>query len=153
MFRQIAGGYGAIVHGMKYPKVWGAIADHSGDAYFVICVLARLAEHAERARQVSSAKAQGRGLRCAPRVGPQGPRPGLDDGRGRRFLEKISEREKVDAEGHAFMNVCMAAAYDPTQTRRSASASHSTSKRANRSRAAGAPGAAAIPSSGLQIQE
>ena len=29
-----SGGYGAIIHGMKYPKVWGAIADHSGDACF-----------------------------------------------------------------------------------------------------------------------
>ena len=28
------GGYGAIIHGMKYAKYWGAVADHSGDAYF-----------------------------------------------------------------------------------------------------------------------
>ena len=33
-FGKSSGGYGAIVHGMKYPKTWGAIADHSGDAYF-----------------------------------------------------------------------------------------------------------------------
>src|SRR5450432_1130564 len=33
-FGKSSGGYGAIVHGMLYPKVWGAVADHSGDAYF-----------------------------------------------------------------------------------------------------------------------
>src|SRR5438105_12084841 len=33
-FGKSSGGYGAILHGMKYAKTWGAIADHSGDAYF-----------------------------------------------------------------------------------------------------------------------
>ena len=33
-FGKSSGGYGAIVHGMKYPQTWGAVADHSGDAYF-----------------------------------------------------------------------------------------------------------------------
>jgi hypothetical protein len=33
-FGKSSGGYGAIVHGMKHPETWGAIADHSGDAYF-----------------------------------------------------------------------------------------------------------------------
>ena len=33
-FGKSSGGYGAIVHGMLYSKHWGAIADHSGDAYF-----------------------------------------------------------------------------------------------------------------------
>src|SRR5271169_5428935 len=33
-FGKSSGGYGAILHGMKYPQHWGAIADHSGDAYF-----------------------------------------------------------------------------------------------------------------------
>ena len=33
-FGKSSGGYGAIIHGMKYAKYWGAIADHSGDAYF-----------------------------------------------------------------------------------------------------------------------
>src|SRR5918994_1631765 len=31
-FGKSSGGYGAIIHGMKYAKYWGAIADHSGDA-------------------------------------------------------------------------------------------------------------------------
>ncbi|HTM61624.1 MAG TPA: alpha/beta hydrolase-fold protein, partial [Burkholderiales bacterium] len=33
-FGKSSGGYGAIIHGMKYAKHWGAIANHSGDAYF-----------------------------------------------------------------------------------------------------------------------
>ncbi|MBL8511027.1 MAG: hypothetical protein JNM52_05210, partial [Betaproteobacteria bacterium] len=33
-FGKSSGGYGAIVHGMKYAKYWGAVASHSGDAYF-----------------------------------------------------------------------------------------------------------------------
>src|SRR5688572_4895561 len=33
-FGKSSGGYGAIMHGMKYAEHWGAIANHSGDAYF-----------------------------------------------------------------------------------------------------------------------
>jgi len=32
-----SGGYGALMLGMKYPKVFGALASHSGDAYFDYC--------------------------------------------------------------------------------------------------------------------
>ena len=38
-FGKSSGGYGAIVHGMKYPQSWGAIVNHSGDAYFDFCYL------------------------------------------------------------------------------------------------------------------
>ena len=33
-FGKSSGGYGAMVHGMRYASTWGAVADHSGDAYF-----------------------------------------------------------------------------------------------------------------------
>ncbi len=33
-FGKSSGGYGAMLHGMKYARYWGAIASHSGDAYF-----------------------------------------------------------------------------------------------------------------------
>jgi hypothetical protein len=33
-FGKSSGGYGAMIHGMKYPRCWGAVANHSGDAYF-----------------------------------------------------------------------------------------------------------------------
>src|SRR5690606_35607229 len=39
---------------------------------------------------------------------------GKDDGRIQRFLKKIWQAEKIStAEGHALMNLCMAATYDP----------------------------------------
>ena len=33
-FGKSSGGYGAMRMGMAYPEIWGAIANHSGDAYF-----------------------------------------------------------------------------------------------------------------------
>ena len=33
-FGKSSGGYGSIIHAMQYPESWGAIADHSGDAWF-----------------------------------------------------------------------------------------------------------------------
>jgi enterochelin esterase-like enzyme len=33
-FGKSSGGYGALIHGMKYSRYWGAIAIHSGDVYF-----------------------------------------------------------------------------------------------------------------------
>ncbi len=39
---------------------------------------------------------------------------GQDDGRIRRFLQSVWRKEKLSAaEGHAIMNLCMAATYDP----------------------------------------
>ena len=62
--------------------------------------------------------------RPARRSGPQPPprgsatgrrlARGLDDGRVQRFLEAVWKKPKLShAEGHAIMNVCMAATYDP----------------------------------------
>src|SRR4029077_14625441 len=36
-FGKSSGGYGAIIHGMRYPRYWGAVADHSGDGLFDLC--------------------------------------------------------------------------------------------------------------------
>jgi enterochelin esterase-like enzyme len=33
-FGKSSGGYGAMIHAMRYAQHWGAIADHSGDALF-----------------------------------------------------------------------------------------------------------------------
>jgi hypothetical protein len=39
---------------------------------------------------------------------------GRDDGRVQRFLDAVWKKEKLSlAEGHAIMNLCMAATYDP----------------------------------------
>ncbi|MDA2933666.1 esterase family protein [Acidobacteria bacterium AH-259-D05] len=36
-FGKSSGGYGAIIHGLRRPDVWGAVACHSGDMYFDYC--------------------------------------------------------------------------------------------------------------------
>lgn len=111
-FGKSSGGYGAMVHGMKYPHVWGAIANHSGDAYFELVygrdwpsTLTELAKYRRPAfkagRYDAAAMTRGTGR-------------GLDDGRVRRFLESIWRKPRMSStEGHALMSLCMAASYDP----------------------------------------
>jgi enterochelin esterase-like enzyme len=90
-FGKSSGGYGAMIHGMKYPKTWGAIADHSGDAYFDFVygcdwpnTLNELAKYKGKADRVGA------------------------------FLKAVWKKEKLStAEGHCLMNLCMAATYDP----------------------------------------
>src|SRR5947207_8039379 len=86
-FGKSSGGYGAIVHGMKYPKTWGAIADHSGDSYFEFVyghdwpnTLNELAKY----RPVP-AKPGEIDIRRLER----GADEGFDDGRVRNFLEAV----------------------------------------------------------------
>jgi S-formylglutathione hydrolase FrmB len=91
-FGKSSGGYGAMIHGMKYPRTWGAVANHSGDAYFDFVywhdwpnTLNELARH-----------------------------KGKGDARIRAFLKAVWRKEKLShPEGHALMNLCMAATYDP----------------------------------------
>src|SRR5438445_1543230 len=74
-FGKSSGGYGAMLHGMKYASTWGAIADHSGDAYFDFVywhdwpnTLTELAKYRARRQKPGrydaprAAKAAGRGL-------------------------------------------------------------------------------------------
>jgi len=111
-FGKSSGGYGAIVHGMKYPKTWGAVADHSGDAYFDFVywhdwpnTLNELAKY--RARPARNGPCDVRGME-------KGADRGRDDGRVRRFLEAVWAKPKLGmAEAHCIMNLCMAATYDP----------------------------------------
>jgi hypothetical protein len=113
-FGKSSGGYGAIIHGMKYARHWGAIADHSGDAYFEVVyghdwpnTLNELAKYRTPKRAAGPYDA----LREA---GDERLADGCDDGRVRRFLDALWRKEKLShAEGHAIMNVCMAATYDP----------------------------------------
>ncbi len=109
-FGHSSGGYGAIVHGMKYPKVWGAVANHSGDAYFDFVyrnawpqTLDVLARHARPRREEGPINVLARQRACAE---------GLDDGRVQRFLESFWVGIKPNAID-TLMNVCMAASYDP----------------------------------------
>src|SRR6186713_981892 len=112
-FGKSSGGYGAIIHGMKYAGTWGAIADHSGDAYFDFVywhdwpnTLNELAKY--RARPVKQPGV------FDVRKAEKGAANGRDDGRVRRFLEHVWRKPKLTmAEGHTIMNLCMAATYDP----------------------------------------
>ena len=112
-FGKSSGGYGAIIHGMKYASTWGAIADHSGDAYFDFVywhdwpnTLNELAKY--RPRKVATpGKFDVRKLE-------KGVDKGRDDGRVRKFLDTVWKKDKMTlAEGHAIMNLCMSATYDP----------------------------------------
>ena len=113
-FGKSSGGYGAIVHGMKYARYWGAIANHSGDAYFDFVywhdwpnTLNELSKHRAPKRTPGRYDA----LRESRR---KGLAEGRDDGRIRRFLESVWKKEKLSgAETHCIMNLCMAATYDP----------------------------------------
>ncbi len=113
-FGKSSGGYGSILHGMKYAKYWGAVAGHSGDAYFdfvywhdwpnTLNELAKYRLPRRRAGRYDALKESRR----------KGLNDGKDDGRIARFLKSVWSRDKVSgAETHAIMNLCMAATYDP----------------------------------------
>ena len=110
VFGKSSGGYGAMIHGMKYARYWGAIGNHSGDAYFdfvyqaewpgVLTSLQRFASPALKAGQRRTVASQSK--------------PGIDDGRIARFLDYCWTHEKLSgADITSLMMVCMAATYDP----------------------------------------
>ena len=113
-FGKSSGGYGAMIHGMKYGRYWGAIADHSGDAYFDFVywhdwpnTLNELAKYRRSKRKPGPYDA-------AAAAGAKGLAEGVDDGRIAGFLAHAWSKEKLSAaEGHCLMNLCMAATYDP----------------------------------------
>jgi S-formylglutathione hydrolase FrmB len=111
-FGKSSGGYGAIVHGMKYPKYWGAVANHSGDAYF---------DFVYRSDWPNTLDELAKYRRPKPRPGrykfdkaTPAATAGLDDGRVKRFLAAFWEKNKPGgAEIMCLMNLAMAASYDP----------------------------------------
>jgi hypothetical protein len=113
-FGKSSGGYGAIIHAMKYAKYWGAVADHSGDAGFELLygsdwpnTLDELSRHRVPRRRPGPYDAR-------REAGRRGLDQGFDDGRIARFLKSVWKKEKLsNAEVHCIMNLCMAATYDP----------------------------------------
>ena len=100
-FGKSSGGYGAIIHGMKYPQHWGAVADHSGDAYFDFVYWHdwpnTLDELAKYRRAAAQAPAAYDALRRRRR---RGSPTGCDDGRVARFLEaRVEQGEALDGGG------------------------------------------------------
>ena len=114
-FGKSSGGYGAMLHGMKYARHWGAIANHSGDACFDFIYRCDWPNTLnELARYRRPARKAGRVAPPRDTAAERGLREGLDDGRARRFLDAFWRKHKVSgAEVHAIMNLCMAATYDP----------------------------------------
>ncbi len=114
-FGKSSGGYGAIVHGMRYSDSWGAIANHSGDAYFDFVyrsdwprTLTHLGEFRPRPRE------GGRYTDGASKTREQALRRGMDDGRVKAFLDHIWHKEKPSGdEIMTLMLIAMAATYDP----------------------------------------
>jgi len=111
-FGKSSGGYGAILHGMKYTRYWGAVANHSGDAYFdfvygadwpnTLDELAKFRRPPRVAGKIDVAELSAETGR------------GLDDGRVKRFLESVWKKPQLgSADVHCLMNLAMAASYDP----------------------------------------
>lgn len=109
-FGHSSGGYGAMVHAMRYPGCWGAIANHSGDAYFdfvyrlawpqTLNTLARYAEPHRTPGPINVADLE------------HASREGMDDGRVANFLDAFRAARKA-RDVDALMNIAMAASYDP----------------------------------------
>lgn len=88
IFGKSSGGYGAMVHGMKYADIWGAIACHSGDMAFD---LVYKADFPKTAMQLA-----GYG------------------GNIRAFLDRLAGKRKLSGNDmHHLMVLAMAATYDP----------------------------------------
>ena len=102
-FGKSSGGYGALLHGMYYPKAWGAIASHSPDCLFDFVyrsdwpgVLTHLQRWANKIVKHAQTK------------------PGQDDGRVAAFLDYCWQQEKLSGQDiTSLMLLCMAATYDP----------------------------------------
>jgi enterochelin esterase-like enzyme len=113
-FGKSSGGYGAMMHAMRYTKHWGAIGNHSGDAHFEFVyrsdwpnTLDELAKHRTPKRRAGEYDAR-------REAGRRGLDAGRDDGRIARFFRNVWKKEKLtSAESHCIMNLCMAATYDP----------------------------------------
>jgi S-formylglutathione hydrolase FrmB len=112
-FGKSSGGYGAIIHGMTYSQHWGAIADHSGDAYFDFVYWHDWPNTLNELTKYRLPKRRPGRFDVLAASARKGLAEGLDDGRVKRFLEAVWGKEKLSgAEGHCIMNVCMAATYD-----------------------------------------
>jgi len=111
-FGKSSGGYGAMLHGMKYARYWGAIANHSGDAYFDFIYRSDWPNTLDELSKFRRPRYSERRVDIARET--TGRSPGIDDGRVVRFLEHIwSKNQLTNAELHCLMNLAMAATYDP----------------------------------------
>jgi S-formylglutathione hydrolase FrmB len=113
-FGKSSGGYGAILHGMKYPKTWSAVASHSGDAGFDFVYWADWPNTLNELARFRVPKRKPGPYDAQREASRKGLAEGLDDGRIKRFLAHVWKKEKLSMkEAMCIMNLCMAATYDP----------------------------------------
>ena len=111
-FGKSSGGYGALIQGMQYAKYWGAIASHSGDAYFDFVYMHDWPNSLTELMKYRKVKRAPGAINVAKEE--RGAALGRDDGRVKKFLETIWKKEKLsENEGHTLMMMAMAASYDP----------------------------------------
>ena len=111
-FGKSSGGYGALVHAMKYSKYWSAIASHAGDCGFELLyrpdwagALDTLARYRSGRRREGSFEVK----RSVDAIGE-----GIDDGRVQRFLAAFAKKgHPGGSEIMCQMMLGMCATYDP----------------------------------------
>ena len=105
-----SGGYGALVHGMRYPKHWSVIGCHSGDTYFDFVyksewprVLTHLQQFRPEIAKIKNTAKRTRSLN-----------EGYDDGRITKFLGSVkASKSPSNSDIMTLMMLAMAASYDP----------------------------------------
>jgi len=111
-FGKSSGGYGALVHAMKYSRYWGAVASHSGDCAFELLYLPDwpgALDTLSRYRRPRRSEGPVNVTHFA-----QSNTEGFDDGRIRRFLDAFSRAGAPSgADIMCLMMLAMAATYDP----------------------------------------
>ena len=111
-FGKSSGGYGAMLHGMKYTRYWGAIANHSGDAYFDFVYRSDWPGTLDELAKFRRPKRSEGRVDLTSEAATSNL--GIDDGRVERFLESVWRKaQPSSADVHCLMNLAMAATYDP----------------------------------------
>lgn len=111
-FGKSSGGYGALIHGMKYPRYWAAIASHAGDCGFDVIHRGDWAG----ALDVLARYRRGGRARIVADLGKrdQADMQGCDDGRIRKFLDAMAATETpTGSQIMCLMMLGLAATYDP----------------------------------------
>jgi S-formylglutathione hydrolase FrmB len=113
-FGKSSGGYGSMIHGMRYPQYWGAIANHSGDAYFDFIYRSEwpaVLTHLQNYKKPRLVSGQRRTLKIPTKAIAK---QGHDDGRVKRFLETLwANPNPSQIDVMTLMMLGMAASYDP----------------------------------------
>ena len=99
---------------MQYPKYWGAIANHSGDAYFDFVYGADWPNTLDALAKFALPKRKEGPIDVAALARIEGPRRGTRRRPRRPLPQGPARKRKLGKDdGNTVMNLCMAATYDP----------------------------------------